>query len=899
MLEKAKLTIHQQAELTNIWCEDIVEIGELTPQALRLELDKLKSDTEKDKACRAILSAAWTNTSNLMIELAQNPTPAAQPAQPPQSWEQPPVANPPEWTTVAEGDLPVAPITTFNIIRLMQLGYIPVDKPGKLLSAKWVFYLPNALNLMGRDHTEKTLFNWADAKKSLAMRMALDTDITIIEKKLAEYKSSIAPRFDMIAGLDKQLALLTQIKGETDPKALTKLTSEYVTLRSKMAFTPGSVGYDDPAVRKTIAQLDAEVIHAESKTQARDDKIKGDEKDLKALTTKWEKDSSGKVRITQAEIQDRNQKRIETLTNGADRRIAKFEADLNAKQAEVSKFQWEFDAAKSNIHKLNADLSAIRPNYTGRTIVDVNADLAIERAKVKPNTSTISNLQSELRVINEVNRIQWELRLLGSLDARGNPIVPSPPTTTVLYDAYKDLETAKTKAKTLEWDIKNTKAAKTKLLADADKKWKQALDDYAKEVALKQKHITQGKDLLIKRQESETLITETNTKIKAVEAKLAALPPLAAGAPRTNAHLTLDAELRDLYAQKNLATTRLEADINSWSKNTKKTATEAQEKQINDEKAKLVQLEAELKPYQSQIDAIHTESQAAKAALNDATKRDPVLAKKLLEEMPGKINGWNSSIGKINQNAQSTLIAKWLNWKRIPEIDLRAVLGRNPMMSNLIAHPEGILAKVDAFGQTPGGQKTAKFMYGGLRWVAVAGAVHTVGNELAAGHTKAAAIDALDAGMGFVGMVPVVGNIASGVWDIGVAAKQFATGTDLNGRQVSTSQSFVRLGFGVVGLIPVVGNVIKWANAVSATWKVVKAVDMTTNVANMTMKTAMAAQVATLAYDVVDVGTNAVRNPVDTAIRLIKWQEQRGIIYENKNLPYQTVADITQQKLPK
>ncbi len=58
-------------------------------------------------------------------------------------------------------------------------------------------------------------------------------------------------------------------------------------------------------------------------------------------------------------------------------------------------------------------------------------------------------------------------------------------------------------------------------------------------------------------------------------------------------------------------------------------------------------------------------------------------------------------------------------------------------------------------------------------------------------------------------MVPVVGNIVSGAWDIGVAAKQFATGTDLNGRKVSTSQTFVRLGFGVVGLIPVVGNAIK------------------------------------------------------------------------------------------
>ncbi len=38
-------------------------------------------------------------------------------------------------------------------------------------------------------------------------------------------------------------------------------------------------------------------------------------------------------------------------------------------------------------------------------------------------------------------------------------------------------------------------------------------------------------------------------------------------------------------------------------------------------------------------------------------------------------------------------------------------------------------------------------MYGGLRWVALAGAVRTVGNEIAAGDMKAAGIDALDAGM--------------------------------------------------------------------------------------------------------------------------------------------------------
>ncbi len=110
--------------------------------------------------------------------------------------------------------------------------------------------------------------------------------------------------------------------------------------------------------------------------------------------------------MTKVEIEEQNKKRIERATSMSDRKILGLEKTLAEKQAEQAKFQSEFDTAKANIQKLNSELNNTRLSFTGRTVSEVNLDLTAERAKPKVNDATIKALQAEIRVINEVNRIQ-------------------------------------------------------------------------------------------------------------------------------------------------------------------------------------------------------------------------------------------------------------------------------------------------------------------------------------------------------------------------------------------------------------------------------------------------------------------------------------------------------------
>ena len=123
----ATLTEHQKAQLENIDCDTLAR-DTLTADELRQELDKLKDDAEKEKACRAILSTTGTQTAQLIRELStgtwDNPVTDPKGKEPQKSAQ-----KPNENVEVSTSDLPVAPTTTFNIIRLIQLGYIPMEKP--------------------------------------------------------------------------------------------------------------------------------------------------------------------------------------------------------------------------------------------------------------------------------------------------------------------------------------------------------------------------------------------------------------------------------------------------------------------------------------------------------------------------------------------------------------------------------------------------------------------------------------------------------------------------------------------------------------------------------------------------------------------------------------------------
>ena len=147
----------------------------------------------------------------------------------------------------------------------------------------------------------------------------------------------------------------------------------------------------------------------------------------------------------------------------------------------------------------------------------------------------------------------------------------------------------------------------------------------------------------------------------------------------------------------------------------------------------------------TRIDTIQADAQAAKDALNN--EKDPVKAKKLRDEMPAKINAANQQILELNNAGMKLTSGTGINWNTIPDLELQSVLKKNLLLAKFLATPQGMITKAETFGQTPGGQKTMKVVYGGLKWVAVAGAARTVGNEVAAGDMKAAGLDALDAGM--------------------------------------------------------------------------------------------------------------------------------------------------------
>jgi hypothetical protein len=890
-LESVKLTDTQQAELANLGCDDLAARESLTLDTLRAELDKLKADAELDKACRSVLSRSGMQTEILMAELANNPSapPASSDADPKNKDDKKDKQK--EGTVLSEWELPVAPVTTFNVIRLIQLGYIPLNKPeGKMGVAKWTFYWPNVATQWGNGKVNAWALDWANSKGGGAYRSMLEADISKINDELKGYQKNTAATFGMKVELEKQLTLLESLKSEKDPKKIMEIANDYVTSRSKTHFSASGVGYDMPAARKSTVDLDAEITRAETKTQAREDRIKADEQDLKALTTKWVKDSTGKVRITKEEIEEQNRRRVERATSLSDRKISELEKKLVDKQAEQQKFQTQYNTAKANSIQLQKDLSDVLRHDTRRTI----AEIAVDQKTYRANPKVMSDLNKELANVNERIRLKRELWKLWYIDHIGNPIFPVAPATSVVYSVSKDLESATNDVKKLEWDITQARKNKDKLIKDTTKKGQDALDAHAKEVALKQKHITQWKDLLTKRQEAEVRVVEVNWKIKDIEAKLAAVPP-----PVAHERLQLESELKSLYAQKNAAAVALDTALksNNWRNDAAtKSAVEWQKTEVQKELDKLRQLSVEMDTVKWKIDAIQAEAQAAKDALNN--ERDPVKAKKLRDELPAKINAANQQILELNNAGKKLTDGTGIDWKKIPDVELRSVLGKNLLLAKFLATPQGVITKAETFGQTPGWQKTMKVVYGGLKYVAIAGAARTVGNQVAAGDMKAAGLDALDAGMGFLGMIPG-GNIVSWIYDIGMAGKQFATWTDINGRQVSTTQSFVRLGFGVVWLIPVVGNVVKWAAAAKWAVKTVATVEKIESAASTAMKWAMLAQVGTLTYDVVDVTANMFRDPIDTAIRVVKWHQQRGVVMVNESLPHQTMTDLPPTKVSK
>ncbi len=137
---------------------------------------------------------------------------------------------------------------------------------------------------------------------------------------------------------------------------------------------------------------------------------------------------------------------------------------------------------------------------------------------------------------------------------------------------------------------------------------------------------------------------------------------------------------------------------------------DAQKTEVQKEIDKFNTLSTETLELQKRIDAIGTEMEAATKALN--AEKDPIKAKKLKSEIGAKIGAANSEIANLNKAAGRLKDNANIQWKHIPDVTLKNVLNKSPLLASVIATPGGVVAKVEEFGHTPNGQKTMKFMYG-------------------------------------------------------------------------------------------------------------------------------------------------------------------------------------------
>ncbi len=141
----------------------------------------------------------------------------------------------------------LSPTTTFDVIRLIQLGYIPIEAPTNpkgtikrhvMNTPKWIFVGLQKANEWGaKITTNKMIDLFKPAGSHIGYRAQLDKDITDLHTELKSYQATTKESFEFKAELEKQLSLLEQMRSEKDPKALQSITKQYFDSRTKTHFT--------------------------------------------------------------------------------------------------------------------------------------------------------------------------------------------------------------------------------------------------------------------------------------------------------------------------------------------------------------------------------------------------------------------------------------------------------------------------------------------------------------------------------------------------------------------------------------------------------------------------------------------------------------------------------------
>lgn len=831
MSEKAKLTIHQQAELTNIWCEDIVEIEELTPQALRLELDKLKSDTEKDKACRAILSAAWTNTSNLMIELAQNPTPAAQPAQTPQSWEQPPAGNTPQSPETNPEILPAPPQSLRDIMYAVKVGFLPITiadpaflkdwKIGKFQKwVQWIYVWPSKavagiqsiFRSMGDENYKKLIIDEMDH---------LAKEFDALNKKLPKARKDQLEK--AIASLKWIDAELLRWNKDWDKAALA-LFDEYLKLRWDIHVHTMHIWWN--ANTESI-RLKTELTTIETDILARTQDIDARTEAIKVLN-EWGHHAliMGSTAVAP----------IESL------------AELNRKydEAILAVKEWRDSTLSKPLIEIEREHNVL---IEAAKKIDVNVTSGT--MTVKLDWATKSSIDSKINALkSDPAYTEWAPK---NIPGKKGNVIFSPATTeyTAISDILMKLEAEKDKIDNAVNGAEKNKS--TALKPYTDKKLVLE-DEKAKKVWERNRRITELEREKTRiegeRTKKSAELTETDAKYRDRILKLAEIDKETNPVRKERLSQEYDRMIATPRAWSTDETRRRELADKTKTRTERSTDIGARAAELEREKAVfdkerslkyMASIEGKITVLQAEAAKLATDIDAAAAKSGDAE----TYKRKLFEE----VNRINGEIEKLNVVWKKEVAT----WADLPKVELEKML----TWSKLWNHIYGVSKWLIKFDEKVMNQKhvawTMRWVYGfiALAWVG------WLGMQAAKWEWKSAWLDAADIGLGFIPG-----------YDLYMAMRW----KDLNGRPIEGKDLWARVGFGTLALVPWVWAIARTAGltAVKAAGKADKAIDVINTVRAVEQSTQVVWKIGSagyLGYTLIDITKQTIEQPVETITR--------------------------------
>ncbi|MBP9779144.1 hypothetical protein KBD33_00805, partial [Candidatus Gracilibacteria bacterium] len=833
MSETAKLTIHQQAELTNIGCEDIVEIEELTPQALRLELDKLKSDTEKDKACRAILSAAGTNTSNLMIELARNPAPAAQPAQTPQSGEQPP-ARPPQSPETNPETLPAPPQTLRDIMYAVKGGYLPITiadpaflkdgKIGKLQKgAQWIYVGPS----IAAAGIQSVLRSTGDGnyKKLIAdeMRGVADELESLKKKSASPRKAELESAITALEGVKTKLDLTT-IDG--DKEAL-KLFDEYLKHRGILRVH----ALDHVSARAESARLRGELGLIDTAITTERIKIEDREKALKALVDGGHHPlipglAPGASLIPRAELDRTYTEAIDDITEG--RKHASLSPGFVVPQITIGGTLVDASMAEMTAH--HDHLISNAKTISGSTTI--------------PGTATVPAINIHDITEAKIDRIIATLRSDPDyVNGAPAPVTTTHPTTGVITTTHSP---ATAEYSAIKQQISNLEAHRTTIerqitRAEGDKKT--ALKPYEVE----RERLTKAKtaeirfrDTLksqlerdkiaaeVEKTKKTTEYSEKSGKYKEPLAKLDAISRVTGATPADIAKRTaLSADYdRTIGVASGVDSVRRTAIENpGLSRTDKQTHVDSRLGELKHEKEKVFDARGSaerMSNYESKITALQAEAAKLATDIDTAAAKsgDAETYKRKLFEEVNRINGEIEKLNVVGKKEVAT-------WADLPKVELDKMLAGSKLGNHIFGVSKGLIKFDEAVLNQKHLAGTMRGVYG---LIGLAG-VGSLGVQ-AMTDWKSAGLDAADIGLGFIPG-----------YDLYMAVR----GKDLNGRPIEGKDLWARVGFGTLALVPGLGALARTAG-VAALKGAGRAAEVVNTVRAVEQSTQVVGKIASTGY---------------------------------------------------